>query len=146
MKMVLFGSAAELIFDINLIIQTVLIILLVIGYLQKRNWKYHGIIMGVGTITMIVTVMLIMLPSLIANWPALVLFPTSLGSIVTIIHVIFGTMALAAGLTYTVRFLYYSMSNKPLTCGTRNQMRIQFTIWMIAFLFGLIFYVYYYII
>ena len=144
--MVLFGTAAELIFDINLIIQIVLIILLIVGYTQKRNWKYHGIIMGVGTLTMIVTVLLIMFPSLIANWPALALFPTSPGSMVTIAHVVFGSIALAAGLTYTLRFTYYSMSNKPLTCGTRNQMRFQLTIWLLAFLFGLIFYIYYYVI
>ena len=144
--MVIFGTTAELIFDINLIIQIVLIILLIVGYTQKRNWKYHGIVMGLGTITMIITVLLIMLPSLIANWLVLVSFPTSPGSLVTIVHAVFGSIALAAGLTYTVRFLYYSTRNKPLTCGTRTQMRIQLTIWLLAFVFGLIFYIYYYVI
>jgi hypothetical protein len=53
-------------------------------------------------------------------------------------------MAIAAGLTYTIRFLYYSATDKPLTCGTQTQMRIQFTIWILAFVFGLSFYVYFY--
>jgi len=144
MFMVLFGSTAELIFDINFIIQIVLIILLIIGYSQKRTWRYHGIIMAIATITMIVTVLLIMAPSLLAQLPAILLFPTSPSSLITIVHVIFGLMAIAAGLTYTLRFLYYSTTNKPLTCGTRTQMRIQFTIWILAFVLGLSFYVYVY--
>ncbi|MFW9831177.1 MAG: hypothetical protein ACFFD8_05335 [Candidatus Thorarchaeota archaeon] len=143
--MVLFGTTAELIFDINFILQIVLIVLLLIGYLQKRNWKYHGIIMGVGTLSMLVTVLLIMGPSLIANWPALVLFPTSPGSLVTISHVVFGSIALAIALFFTLRFLYFSLGKKPLRCGTRIQMRIQLTIWFLAFLFGLVFYIYYYV-
>jgi hypothetical protein len=144
--MVLFGTTANLIFDINFIIQLVLIVLLIIGYTQKRTWKYHGIIMGIATLTMITTVLLIMGPSLVANWPVLVLFPTSPGSLVTFVHVVFGLIALAAGLTYTIRFLYFSASKKPLRCGTRTQMRIQFTIWILTFIFGLAFYIYYYVI
>ncbi|MHA2405575.1 MAG: hypothetical protein ACXACH_02335, partial [Candidatus Hermodarchaeia archaeon] len=62
--MVLFWSTAELIFDINFIIQIILIILLVIGATQKQTCKYHGTIMGVATISMLITVLIIMGPSL----------------------------------------------------------------------------------
>lgn len=144
--MVLFGSTADLIFDINFIIQIILIILLLVGYLQKRKWKYHGIIMAVGTVMMLVTVLLIMAPSLIANAPAIVLSPTSTGALVTIAHVFLGSIALVVALFFTLRFLYFSLRKKPLTCGTRIKMRIQLTIWILAFLLGLIFYVYYYVI
>ncbi|MFX1565850.1 MAG: hypothetical protein ACFFCH_07665, partial [Promethearchaeota archaeon] len=130
--MVLFGTSAELIFDINLIIQVILVLLLIVGYLQRRTWKYHGIIMGIATLSMITTVLLIMFPSLFAHWPVIILFPTLPSSIVTILHVIFGLMAIAAGLTYTIKFIYFSATSKPLTCGTRTQMRIQFTIWFLA--------------
>jgi hypothetical protein len=144
-KMVLFGTSAELIFDINLIIQIVFLTLLIIGYLQRRTWKYHGIIMAIATLAMITTVLLIMLPSLIANWTVILLFPTLPSSIVTLLHAIFGIMAIAAGLTYTIKFIYFSTTSKPLTCGTRTQMRIQFTIWILAFVFGLAFYLYAYV-
>ncbi len=144
--MVLFGTTSELIFDINLIIQIVLIILLIIGYTQKRTWKYHGTIMGVGTLAMLFTVELIMAPSLVANWAAIALFPTSPGSMFTMIHVLFGTIALVIGLIFTIRFLYFALRKKPLTCGTRTQMRIQFAIWILAFIFGLSFYLYFYVI
>jgi hypothetical protein len=144
--MVLFGTTAELIFDINLIIQIVLIILLIIGLTQKRTWKYHGTIMGVGTLTMLITVLLIMAPSLVANYAVLVLSPMSPGSIITMVHVFFGLIALIIGLFFTLRFLYFTFNNQPLRCGTRNQMRIQVTIWLLAFLLGLAFYIYFYVI
>jgi hypothetical protein len=144
--MVLFGTTAELIFDINFIIQIILIILLIVGVTQKRTWKYHGTIMGVATLTMLSTVLLIMAPSLIAYGAVLVLFPTELGSLVTMVHVIFGSLALAVGLYFTLRFLYFATSKKPLYCGTRTQMRIQVAIWFLAFLFGFVFYIYFYVI
>jgi len=144
--MVIFGTTAELIFDINLIMQIILIVLLSIGVFQKRKWKYHGTIMAIGTITMLVTVLLIMAPSFMANWAAIVLAPTSPGVIITLIHVIIGLLALGIGLFFTMRFLYFSTTSKPLICGTRRQMRIQFTIWFLALIFGLAFYVYYYMI
>ncbi|MHA2426458.1 MAG: hypothetical protein ACXADB_00260 [Candidatus Hermodarchaeia archaeon] len=144
--MVLFWSTAELIFDINFIIQIILIILLVIGATQKQTWKYHGTIMGVATISMLITVLIIMGPSLGANMVVLLLFPTNPGSIVTIVHVVFGSLALILGLFFTIRFLYFAISKRPLICGTRIQMRIQIAIWFLSFLFGLIFYVYYYLI
>ncbi|MFX1566693.1 MAG: hypothetical protein ACFFCH_11955 [Promethearchaeota archaeon] len=144
--MVLFGSTAQLIFDINLIIQIILILLLTIGVFQKRTLKYHGTIMGVATLSMLVTVLLIMGPSLATNLPVLILFPTSMGSLVTLVHVFFGSIVLIIGLIFTMRFLYFATSKKPLVCGTRTQMRIQITIWFLAFLFGLAFFVYFYVI
>ena len=144
--LVIFGTTAELIFDINLIIQIILIVLLSIGVFQKRNWKYHGTIMAIGTLTILVTVLLIMAPSLIANWAAIVLAPTSPGVLITLTHVIIGLLALGIGLFFTIRFLYFSTTSKPLICGTRLQMRIQFTIWFLALIFGLAFYVFYYVI
>jgi hypothetical protein len=144
--MVLFGTAAELIFDINFIIQIILIILLIIGYTQRRTWKYHGIIMDIGTFTMLITVLLIMAPSLMANWPALILSPTSPSSLITIVHVVLGSIALAVALFFMLRFLYFYINKKPLTCGTRTQMRIHLIIWILAFIFGLVFYIYVYVI
>ncbi len=143
--MVIFGTPAELIFDINLIIQFVLLALIIVGVFQKRQWKYHGTIMTIATFSTLITALSIMIPSLVINWGAIVAAPTSPGALITLVHATFGSLAILVGLFFSFRFLYKAFSKQPLICGNRTQMRIVITLWLLGFVFGLAFYLYYYV-
>jgi hypothetical protein len=58
----LFGTRAILQTDVNLLLQIVIVAILVIGYIYRRQGKKHGAIMGVATGLEIVTLIIFMGP------------------------------------------------------------------------------------
>lgn len=143
--MVVFGTSSELIFDINLIIQIVLLVLLIIGRLSKAQPKRHGIIMTIGTFSNLVTILLIMGPSLIRNLPALVTPPVTLGAVITVGHAILGLATIIGGLLFTLRFALALLGKKPLACGKRWMMRTEVILWLVTLVLGIGFYAFYYL-
>jgi hypothetical protein len=142
---VIFGTSSELIFDVNLIVQIGLLVLLVIGRLSKAQLRRHGFIMTIGTVTNLVTILLIMGPSLIRNLPALVTPPVTLGTIITVAHVVLGFAAIIGGLLFSLRFALALSAQQPLACGKRWMMRTELMLWLVALLFGIGFYGFYYL-
>jgi hypothetical protein len=147
-RMVIFGTTSHIIFDINLIVQLMLLLLLVVGgyvmrvKLVRRN---HGFIMAIATITNIMMLLSVMLPSLVLNLNAIVSEPTSPGVVMTLGHVVLGLIAISGGALFSARFI---VSERPKTvprCGKRREMRAIFLLWIFTLLLGIGFYWYYYL-
>lgn len=142
------GTQADTIFDVNLIIQTVLIAALIVGYYSmkpRRLLKRHGIIMAVGTMANLAAVLAIMLPSLILNWNAVVSEPTNPGVLITLVHVVAGTIAILVASRFSLRFLLALQRSKPLMCGTRRFMYLTLATWLTSLALGYGFYIFYYL-
>ncbi len=140
----IFGTSAEIIFDINLIIQLVLVILLATGVASRRIRKRHGIIMASATLVNLTTIFLIMAPSLIRNFGTIIADPLSTGAMITVAHSIFGTTTILLGLLFGFRFLSATRGSRPLACGKRRMMILTAILWLLSLGDGIAFYVYYY--
>jgi uncharacterized membrane protein YozB (DUF420 family) len=123
----IFGNSAELIVDINLIIQYVILVLLVIGYIKKKPYKSHGNLMLATTLLTLATILIIMAPRLVLYYT---LYPPLI-----YVHAIIGVITIAIALLFNVRFVTALRGKQPLTCGTKTTMRIAVLIWLIT-LFG----------
>jgi len=132
------GTPADVIIDVNLIVQWVIFVILLLGYVTRRQLKTHGRLMVVATIVNLLTTLLIMGPSLILNWESLPI--TVFG------HSAVGIIAILLGLLYSFRFLTATRANGPLNCGNRRMMRIAFILWIVPVFFGTFIYVSIYII
>ncbi len=146
--MVIFGTSSDIIFDINLIIQLFLLLFLLVGvYIKrvKRVIKNHGYIMILATIGNLLMTLLIMAPSLIINWGAIVSNPTNPGVIITLIHVVVGLTAIIGGLLFSTRFLIALRRSSALKCGKRRSMLVVACFWILSIILGLGFYLYYYL-
>ncbi len=146
--MVIFGTTSLIIFDINLIVQLMLLLLLVIGgYVMhvKHVRRNHGLIMATATITNIMMLLSAMLPSLILNWNVLVSEPTSPGVVITLGHVIIGLIAISGGGLFSMRFIASERSKTSPRCGKRREMRTVLVLWILTLLLGIGFYLYYYL-
>ncbi|MFX1482663.1 MAG: hypothetical protein ACFFCP_05670 [Promethearchaeota archaeon] len=124
----LFGNSASIIVDVNLIIQWIVFIFLLVGYLKRRELKTHGYLMVVTTIINLVTALLIMAPSLVIN--------SSILPVTVYAHATVGTIAILLGLLFSFKFVTALRSNQPLACGTRRNMRIAFILWIVPVFFG----------
>lgn len=139
------GTTADTIFEINLIVQLILIVFLAIGVYQRRPFKRHGTIMASATLLNLGATTLVMLPSLITNLDVIVANPFNPGVGITIAHSILGSVALAIGSLFSARFLIATRNSKPLKCGIRRWMIITFVMWIAALGGGLAFFLYYYL-
>jgi uncharacterized membrane protein YozB (DUF420 family) len=133
----LFGTPADIIIDINLIIQYIVLLLLVVGYLRRRPLKNHGKIMASATLLNLATVFVIMAPALILNFAS---YPITI-----LTHAMIGIAALLFGLLFTIRFLMTTRKGEPLACGSKNVMRLAILIWLASIIGGTFFYLEHYI-
>ncbi len=124
----IFGNPASIIIDVNLIIQWVIFVFLVVGYLKRGDRRTHGIIMALATIVNLATTLLIMAPSLVFNFGSL--------PIDVLGHSVVGTIAILLGLLFSYRFLMATRNNQPFECGTRRMMRLAFVLWIVPVFFG----------
>jgi hypothetical protein len=129
----LFGNPAEVIIDVNLIVQWVVFVIILLGYVKRRPLETHGRLMVIATIINLVTALLIMGPSLVLNWALL--------PITALAHSAVGTLAILLGLLYSYRFLIATRTGGPLACGNRRMMRIAFILWIVPVFFGTFLYV-----
>ncbi|MHA1933882.1 MAG: hypothetical protein ACW97A_01255 [Candidatus Thorarchaeota archaeon] len=141
----IFGTGAETIFEINLIIQIALLVLLLIGVARRRTLRFHGTIMATAIIVNIITVLTIMGPSLVLYSNLIIAAPFSPGNLITIIHVILGLVALLSGLIFSIRFMLAIRRSGPLACGTRRMMQLTALLWISSLIGGIGFYMYFYI-
>jgi uncharacterized membrane protein YozB (DUF420 family) len=128
----LFGTAAPVLVDINLILQYVTLVLLVVGYIKRKPFKTHGYMMMAVLIITVGTTILVMAPRLLLTM-------TSFG-ILVIGHATVGTIGIVLGAVFASRFIMAIRDQKPLTCGTKRMMRIAFILWLVPILFGTVMY------
>lgn len=132
-EMGLFGTAAPILIDINLVLQYITLILLVVGYIKKKPFKTHGYIMLSMLLITVGTTLLVMAPRLLMTY-------TSYGPTV-IVHASFGIVCILLGTLFSYRFITAVRNEKPLLCGTKNMMRLAFILWLVPILAGTMMYV-----
>nr|MDO8135349.1 hypothetical protein [Candidatus Njordarchaeum guaymaensis] len=121
---------------VNLVLQIVVLVILVVGIRlvedrSARSIKRHLYLMAVAVILILVSMILVMVPSLLASFTAP---PGSLSALwlaTSVIHGFFGGVAFVIGVAFV-------FNKKPKKVGL--WMRIQASLWFIAFLLGLFLY------
>ena len=139
------GTGASNVADINLIVQLVIVVLLVAGWIYGRNkrTKLHGQLMVMAVIVNGGAIALVMVPSLVLGFGAITSNPLGPGPLVSVLHVIIGTVA-----WLTAAYLSWVWRLKPETveCFKRKKwMKPVLYTWLAAAVLGVVFYVYYYI-
>jgi len=130
--MVLFGSSAPLLVDINLVLQYITLVLLILGYIKRRPFKTHGQIMITVLLITAGTALLIMAPRIWITFAAYG-FPI-------IFHAILGSLTIVLGAVFAIRFIIATRNQQPLLCGTKNWMRLALILWLIPILAGTMMY------
>jgi len=126
--MILFGSSAPLLVDVNLILQYLTLILLIVGYVKRKPFKTHGYLMLVVLLITLGTTLLIMVPRLVLAYGVF--------GYLIVAHAIVGIIAILLGSLFASRFILAIRNNKPLTCGTKNMMRLALLLWIIPIIAG----------
>lgn len=131
--MVLFGSTAPILVDINLILQYVTLILLVTGYVKRKPFKTHGFLMITVLLITVTSALLLMGPRI---WITFGTYGTPI-----IFHAVLGTVTILLGAVFAIRFIFAMRNQQPLACGTKNWMRLAFILWIFPIFAGTIMYV-----
>jgi len=137
----LLGTKASTASDLNLLLQIIILIILFVGVKFAKEkaqdgLKKHGRIMTIAVIMNAVTILLVMGPSLVINFDAVLAEPSTIGFPLTLIHALFGSLAEVLGLV----FVFKKFGN------VRLWMRFTMAIWLVAVVMGIIFYFTYYVI
>lgn len=126
--MVLLGSSAPIMVDINLILQYVTLVLLVVGYVKRKPFKTHGYIMLTVLLITVATTIFLMIPRLFITFDAY--------GIPIVFHAILGTVTILLGALFATRFILAIRNETPLQCGTKNWMRLALIMWIIPVFLG----------
>jgi len=139
--LVFFETAATVVFDINFIVQIIIIALVIFGVTQKPDRRRHGSIMAIALIINLVSFAIVMLPQLFFKWDVLVHYNFAA---IILIHAIIGAVAISSGLIFSIRFLIFLRRKDPLNCGTKMEMRLVNLSWLVSFILGVVFYFIFY--
>jgi uncharacterized membrane protein YozB (DUF420 family) len=131
------GTKAGPFADLALVIQITGFVILCLGviYAKRKDFLKHFTLERV-TVLLAVIAFLWMGSSLLINFKALIFHLTTLSNLLTVFHVIFGILALLAGI-----FLAFDRLIKK----TRNSMRTMFLLWSAALFLGIAVYMIYYV-
>jgi uncharacterized membrane protein YozB (DUF420 family) len=137
----LLGTKAPTTSDINLLLQIIVIIILVIGIKFGKektpgSLKTHGRIMAIAVVLNAFAILLVMGPSLLGSFDAALGETASLGFPLTLVHHTLGLLAEVLG----VLFVFKKFGK------VRMWMRLITLLWLVAFVFGIFFYLTYYVI
>lgn len=140
------GTRADPLKDLNLIMQVAILIVLLVGYIFKKDGKLmkHGVAMSTAVMLHTILIFLVMIPSLVLN-SALLLEFSQFGVIITWIHVLAGIFAEISGL-YLVG-MWRFRSPPFMNCVKKKKlMKPLLILWVLALILGIMFYIYYYVI
>ena len=144
--MSILGTRAELIYDLNLILQILIFLILLTGvYYAKRRIQYriHGKIMALALGLNALSILIVMHPRLVESLSFLTSTISQSRSQMTFLHPVLGGIAELLGITVVITL-------RP--CGSkmgsrvRQLMRTTFMLWAAAFLVGLAVYLAFYVI
>ena len=106
------GTKAPFLYDLNLILQIAILILVLVGsfFAKNKNYMKHGKIMTVAIALHTVLILLVMGPSFLVH--LVLLLPPTLNSgvFVTWFHVLLGILAEALGLFVVIKWRLDSTS------------------------------------
>jgi hypothetical protein len=130
----------------SFIFQVAIVVLLIAGYgfKRKQRFRLHGATMAFATILHLAAISAIMVPSLIYAFLPQYIAPTpaQLISIVTLIHVVAGSVAIAFGVWFTAAWRF---GKDVQGCLNRKKpMRYTFAVWLVALIFGIILFAVFY--
>ncbi|MFW9834118.1 MAG: hypothetical protein ACFFEK_09000 [Candidatus Thorarchaeota archaeon] len=129
----LFGTAAPILVDINLILQYLTLVLLIVGYLKTKPRKTHGYLMMVVFLLTIGTTVFVMAPR--------ILFALSNYGYIVLAHAGVGITAMLLGTLFGLNFGMALSNKQPLVCGSKKMMRVAFILWLLPILSGTLTYV-----
>ena len=95
----IFGTKALLQTDINLILQMIMFLILLAGYVyrKKGRFKAHGVVMGIAVLLHVFSFLLVMGPSFLGNFEFFT-ETSNLGVQTTLIHAFAGAIAVILGI------------------------------------------------
>lgn len=134
------GTRASLASDLNLLLQLIVLVVLIVGIKfgkekTEKSLKTHGDFMTVVVVLSAIGILLVMVPSFVTNFSAVLNEPSTIGFPLTSIHAFFGILAEGLG----VAFVFKKFGN------VRMWMRLTAPLWLISVIFGISFYLRYYV-
>ena len=140
--MTFLNNSVALIITANLVIQIVVLFLLAYGYFLKRKLKFrqHGIIMSTALILHLIMAAYVMIPSLVLAVIKEYIIPAPLAmtSIVSLIHVVLGSIALSLGVWIVASWRFRKNFQG---CFNRKKCMLKtLTVWVTSLIFGIILY------
>lgn len=142
----IFGTNADLISDLNLILQIIILFVLLVSvmFAKRRDFRKHGSLMGLVVILNAISFFIVMGPSLIGNADLIQREFYSVGVLITLAHAVIGGLAEILGVWLVGEWLL--RSSKTMACaGRKKLMRAAVSLWFIAIISGISLYVIYYI-
>lgn len=141
----LFSAKSSIQFDITLILQIIILIILIISFKHAKDKKIrtHGLEMAIVVILHTASIFLVMLPSALINYKLLI-SAFDLRVTLTWIHIAFGASAEALGVflvtawRFNPKYMIYCMKIKKLMLPT-------FVIWAFSLVLGIAIYVNFYL-
>ncbi len=137
----LLGTNSSIASDLNLMLQIVVFIMLLIGvkFVKEktpRGLKRHRRFMTYAVALNVISILLVMGPSFVANFSAVLAEPSTISFPLTLIHHSLGIVAEILGII----FVFKKFGN------VRMWMRLTMSTWVISFILGMVFYFEYYMI
>ena len=142
------GTAASGLVDVNLLLQIIIYILIIGGVMseKKGNFRRHGLIMGSAVTLGTVSLLLVMGPSLVRSFAGITGIGYGLGSPLTLIHAIIGTVGLVMGWTAVLALRPCGQVREKKGLGKVSRfMRIMVMVWTLVFVLGIAIYLYFYV-
>ncbi len=143
--MSILGTKAPLMYDLNLVFQIVIMVILFAGAYyarRRRDFKLHGGVMEVALILNLVSIVFVMAPRLFGALSYLVSTLVQVPTELAVVHPVLGGLAEILGVIAVVRL---RPCGSKMGTSTRTLMRTTIVIWTLAFLFGLSVYVAFYV-
>jgi uncharacterized membrane protein YozB (DUF420 family) len=143
----MFGNTAPLGSDLNLLFHMAIFLLVLTGFTFARRerynirekWMFSAIVLVASSF------FVWMAPSYIRNFNLVISDFCTLGVIITNVHVILGIVTGILAL-YIVARMKLDLPEKFKVKRIRRLMRTTFTLWIITFSFGVLFYIWYFFI
>lgn len=140
------GTKAGIEADLNLILHLAILILVLTGFTFARRKKFevHEKWMFAAIILAAVSFFAWMAPSYIRYFDVIVNEFYTFGVMITNIHVVLGVVSGILAV-YIVLRMKFDLPERFKVKRVRRLMRTTFTLWLLTFVFGLAFYLWYYI-
>ena len=142
----LLGTKAGIQADLNLLLHLAILLLIVTGFTfaRRKRFEIHEKWMFSGIVLVAISFFAWMAPSYIGNFHVIVNELYSPGVIVTNIHVAMGTITGILAI-YIILRMKFDLPQRFTVKRVKRLMRTTFTLWWLTFIFGLSFYLIYYV-
>ena len=141
-----FSPNSYFIVDLNILIQIISLIILMIsiGFKFKKNFKIHGLLMGLAILLHLIFFFIVMLPSISTGFEFFTTSISLLGVQSMWVHAIPGAIAIILGLYIVITWIS-KIQNISNCFKKKRLMDITFIVWLISIVFGIITYMDFYL-